>query len=337
MAEPTKPQPPLYEQFLIRESLAWATFRRLLGLICFALMLVAMFVCLAVFGTGARTPKPEEAPYVFAIGFAALVAWPLLGTLGMRLTSQSGITMLRWSRKRPIVYLRSFAADAAWFDSPLDLFWLIVHGARYETYEWSLAKAVRSVGPLIAIGEPGERLPPLGAARIYVDGDNWQMVVEELVERSQLVILRAGRTPGFWWELEHLAKSCDPRKVVIYLPKRDRAGLYQHLREKSAGILPQPLPEGTAAAIFLGFGPGWEPRLLQPWGPTLGATFRRLLIGSPAPEIRAALNDALEPLGIRRRGLPLQFREWVLVACALTIVLTPFVVALIIAILHQWD
>jgi hypothetical protein len=327
MAEPTKQQPPLYEQFVIRESLAWAIGRRLLGLVCYLAMLVAIFGCLATLGSGAP-PQNQNNPVALGIGLGCMVAWPLLGTLGLRFTSRSGITMLRWSRKRPIVYLRSFAADAAWFDSPLDLFWLIVRGARYETYEWSLAKAVRSVGPLIAIGEPGEKLSPLGAARIYVEGDNWQKVVEELVERSQLVILRAGRTPGFWWELEHLVKSCDPRKVVIYLPERDRGGLYQHLREKSVGLLPRPLPDHTAAAMFLGFGPGWEPRLLQPWGPSLGATLRRVLIGSPAPEIRNALNEALTPLGIRRRGLPLQFREWVLVACGATIVLAPVVVAL---------
>jgi hypothetical protein len=271
---------------------------------------------------------------VLGIGFGSMVAWPIFATLGTRLMSRSGITILRWSRKRHLVYLRSFAADATWFDSPLDLFWLLVHGARYETYEWSLAKAVRDVGPLVAIGEPGEKLPPLGAARLYVDGDNWQRVVEELVDRSQLVILRAGLTPGFWWELKHLVEKCDPQKVVIYLPKRDRGGLYRELRERAVGNLPQPLPEYTNAAMFIGFGPQWEPRLLNPWGPSLGATFRRILIGSPAPEIRNALNDALEPLGIRRRGLPLQFREWVLVACALSIVLMPFIVVVIVASIH---
>ena len=56
------------------------------------------------------------------------------------------------------------------------------------------------VGPVIAIGKPGERLPQLGAARLYVDDDHWRDTIDDLMAESALVVVRAGDTPNLWWE-----------------------------------------------------------------------------------------------------------------------------------------
>ena len=42
------------------------------------------------------------------------------------------------------------------------------------------------VGPVLAIGRPGEKLAHLGAARLYVSDDDWQNVAHRLMASAQL-------------------------------------------------------------------------------------------------------------------------------------------------------
>jgi hypothetical protein len=325
-----EPATPLYLRYVIQDSLLWSLAKRFLGCLCYLAAIAGMLGCIVGWDAiEAGRYREDEAVIVWSVAIGGMVGWPLLATLATRLVHSAGITSLRGNRRAPLLYLRSFSSDRRWIESPADLFWLLLHGGRYETYEWSLAKAVRDIGPLIAIGKPGEMLPPLGAARVYVDGEHWQKVIEDLVPRSRLVLLRAGKTEGFWWEVEHLVATTDPQKVVIFLPPKDRGTVYEWLREQAVGILPQPLPEYTGLAMFIAFGPGWEPRLLGAGGPSGIATLRRLVIGSPSPGIREALNGALVTQGIRPRALPLQWREWVIVLCAVIIV--SIISALIVA------
>ena len=44
--------------------------------------------------------------------------------------------------------------------------------------EQELAALLQSVGPVIGIGQPGETLPDLGAARMYVSDDAWRATVD---------------------------------------------------------------------------------------------------------------------------------------------------------------
>jgi hypothetical protein len=91
--------------------------------------------------------------------------------------------------------------------------------------------------------------------------------------------------------------------------------LYRSFREQAAGVLPRPLPADPGGALFLGFGPGWEPELLGAGTPSLASSLRRLLTGSAAPAaVREALNPVLRRLGLKARAMPPQFREWVLLA-----------------------
>jgi hypothetical protein len=231
-----------------------------------------------------------------------------------RLLAPRAETLLRRKRRRPVLYLRSFRTDVAarsW-EASSALFGGLL-GWLPETHERALAKAVADVGPLVAVGRPGERLPPLGAARLYVREEwRWQQVVADLVAASQLVILRPGETDGFWWELRHLVANCDPKMVLIYLPADDRGELYSWLRYRAVGVLPLRLPPSPGRALFLGFGPGWVPRLYGTRGPSSSARLRRLLAGSPAPALREALNGALKRLALNARRLPFKPREWLI-------------------------
>ena len=90
-----------------------------------------------------------------------------------------------------MLYLQSFEDDE--------------RGARMKgslTEEEHLANVLSQIGPFLAIGRPGERLPEVGASRIYVGDEDWQSEVRELLGTARLVIIRTGRTMGLGWGIE---------------------------------------------------------------------------------------------------------------------------------------
>ena len=84
-------------------------------------------------------------------------------------------------RRQPILLLRSFQDDLTPISrrlpfttaQPSDLY------AGAWTLEEAVEKTLRGYGPVIAIGRPGEKLPPAGAAREYVPNEAWQDRVKD--------------------------------------------------------------------------------------------------------------------------------------------------------------
>ena len=109
--------------------------------------------------------------------------------------------------RAPVVYLRSFVTD----ELPRMTF---VYSAAVSA-EQEIGFAMDRIGPLIAIGKPGERLPELGAARLYVADHEWQEVVGEMMREAALVVIRAGETPSLWWEIEETMKRCPRQRVML--------------------------------------------------------------------------------------------------------------------------
>jgi hypothetical protein len=193
---------------------------------------------------------------------------------------------LRKDTRRPILFLRSFSKDMTfwrtltWAGSPMP------EGTIDS--DQSLARAVSSLGPLIGIGHRGETLPPGGAARFYVDVDHWKAVVQQLVAISPLVILRIGRGEGFWWEFEHVASTCEPERVLLFLRPTPSSDDYYGFCRRVKKVLSVDLPPLEAGALFLGFSPAWQPFFVGlPRGP-VSARFRFLFI-TPSNLLRDAL------------------------------------------------
>ena len=104
----------------------------------------------------------------------------------------------------PVLYLRSFEDDATASAFRGDL-----------TEEENLVRALAHIGPVVAIGKPGEELPLAGASRFYVTDDRWQERVAELVGRARLVVIRTGLSPGLMWELRTVLKLSEPSRVLL--------------------------------------------------------------------------------------------------------------------------
>lgn len=164
---------------------------------------------------------------------AILKATTHLGTgsyvTGMKLAAARGEDILEKDTRPPVLYLRSF------LDDKIDT----GHVVR-KSQEQALASVFNHIGPFIAIGDPGDPLPDLGAARLYV-GKEWKEVVEDLINRARLVVLRAGPTPGFWWEFEHVIRTTSPEKILVLIPFGRVE--YEAFAERANAFLPHPLPE----------------------------------------------------------------------------------------------
>lgn len=133
-----------------------------------------------------------------------------------------GEEVLETDQRAPILYLRSFIDDPtagqAMNDSLLARFLTLGTPQNLNSEEEQMERAVAKFGPFVAIGDPKERIPQLGAARLYTENDKWQEVVTELIQLSRLVILRVGKTPGFWWEVETVMRNKNHQDLLFLLP-----------------------------------------------------------------------------------------------------------------------
>jgi hypothetical protein len=156
----------------------------------------------------------------------------------------------------PVLYLRSFADDGR-------------AARRYGalTEEEQLAKALAWVGPLLAVGRPGEALPQVGAQRIYVADEDWQRRVAELMAQARLVVLRTGSTPGFHWEVDRALSALTPDRLLLVADDRRelRAVLGAIARRVGRPESRVRLPGRSIASVkgLVTFGPDWAPRPLR--------------------------------------------------------------------------
>ena len=173
----------------------------------------------------------------------------------------SALSDLQTNDKPPILYLRSFSEDLDNNENRLI----------QSTYEEDLAVALSSIGPLVAIGQPGDEVSPLGATRIYVSDDDWQEKVQRLMEISQLVVIHAGTTDALMWEFEATLCELEPRKLIISvlswadLDENRRADNYTKFKKKFEKVsrdlgLSITLPENVGEANFVVFDEDWTPR-----------------------------------------------------------------------------
>ncbi len=137
----------------------------------------------------------------------------------------------------PVLYLRSFQDDGRMLitDEGGAVAQKLFGALTPTSAEEELAGTLERAGPVVAIGKPGEPLPELGAARLYVGHDVWQAEVNALMRHAALVVVRVGSSPGVLWEinqaLEHLPRE---RLVLVLLGS---AALAPQIHERLAAVL----------------------------------------------------------------------------------------------------
>lgn len=164
----------------------------------------------------------------------------------------------------PVLYLRSFADDVS---TELDRTTLP------SMFGWTppladeevVTKTLGRIAPVVAIGNPSTSAAPLGAYRVYVGDDGWQEMVQKLMARACLVVLRPGHSEGVQWEWRLICRDADPCKVLVYFTWQGyRAPRWREFVARAGPHLPRALPEtmdGRCLVFDDGWIPSWEPEL----------------------------------------------------------------------------
>jgi hypothetical protein len=263
---------------------------------------------------------PTDAPAViFSLIFALLPLGYLAGLCfarAKRFDAQPAAKLLSEDTRPAVVYLRSFDADSRAGRR------IGIAGFSVNTEEGEIAEMVSGIGPLIAIGRPGETLSYFGAARLYAGEDDWHETVRTLLAQAPLVMVLAGKTPGLWWEIEACVKTVNPERLVFLIPLNRSE--YDEFRRKAAEYLPCSLPEYqgrklpiTSIRAVLFFDSDWTPHLLPLqekvsvyWRKALVTGLKRTFIVSTRDfaifkersEMRRVLENTLQPVLQRSVG-----------------------------------
>jgi hypothetical protein len=238
-----------------------------------------------------------------ALGTAASTA---LCYIAHRLIAPSAESRTRRDKRAPIVYLRPFLSDQSVFQTPLRSYLLPFRFGFPETDEEAMSRTLRRLGPVIAVGNPREWLPKLGAARLYRRGRDWQDAVRDLIRSASLIVVRAGNTEGLLWELEVITNLAKPNKVIIWFPpptrwswrRRRVMADFRQFCQFAERMLPHPLPVGAKIPEFVYFETGWLPHgSSQSRG--MWASLRAFMSRSRAPHIRRNIRQPLTNAGLR--------------------------------------
>jgi hypothetical protein len=87
-----------------------------------------------------------------------------------------------------------------------------------QRMEEGVVKELSPVGPIVAVGEPGQWLPSAGASRDYYSNEQWQGVVEDWIKRARLIVLIVGKTPAVNWELDTVLRFGNPERLILLFP-----------------------------------------------------------------------------------------------------------------------
>ena len=194
---------------------------------------------------------------------ALLLAWLAIKMVhwGRRMQVLSGSALLARDPRPPILYLRSFRDDPVTHT----VFDRLFTRLNYRTEEEELAATFADVGPLVAVGHPGELLPELGAARFYFSDDAWKEQVGAMMASARFVLLRVGGSRGLAWELARAVRTLTPEKLLLVVgDERTFAAFLGVIDAELAERLKRLRMERGVGSMrgFIAFGPGFEPRYL---------------------------------------------------------------------------
>jgi hypothetical protein len=182
--------------------------------------------------------------------------------LGRRLMKARASELRLADKRAPILILRAFKDDK--IKAPgriwaLPSFWVLRH---FNLVQFSLEELVAYetglIGPPIIVGEPGERIPQLGAAREYFADNDWRTEVSKLIDEAAFLIFVLADTENLFWEFRTaIERHGKDRVLLIIPPARERLELrsrWQRFVESNAELLgsgvPRCLPHEPVIAFF---------------------------------------------------------------------------------------
>lgn len=236
---------------------------------------------------------------LMVITLLVLSPWSLRKiAFGRRMRAPRAIELLQRHPGSAVLLLRSFDEDDL-----IDTSYSAINRTVPARTEERLVAAMRTLGPTIALGRPGEPQPMLGAARLYVEDEVWQRAVIHFMDRAAAVVAVVGPTEGLWWEIGTAIERVNPERLLLFFPypvpakireswwrrafiqnpvtgkfmrrtyypamEQERQKRFLIFRERFAAQFQQPLPEALGSSRFLRFDHAGQPELLPPRKPNL--------------------------------------------------------------------
>ena len=143
-----------------------------------------------------------------------LITWCLMRR--RRVLAQGAEIVVRDDGRPPVLFLRSFKDDTVKLRQYQ--LWAGMQQVYKIRFEEALAGMVGPYGPFLAVGEPSEGLPQLGAARAYLADDQWQAQVLNWIAGSRLIAMLCGPTRWVHWEMQNIVAAGRMQNLLLFLP-----------------------------------------------------------------------------------------------------------------------
>lgn len=212
---------------------------------------------------GVDLGSPVVVATVALVGNGVLLVWR-----GSRPTAAEALAD---DRTPTILYLRSFVLDGG------------SGSVVRRSHEQRLARGLADIGQLVAVGDPSEGLPQLGALRLYGSDTDWRTLVEERMTTAAACVVQCLPTAGVAWELGRCVELVRPSRLVLFVP--DAARNYPACRAMFADLFPAGLPRapepppGRTAFAVVAFDETWHAHIGVTQPHALVATVHDLLAG----------------------------------------------------------
>lgn len=198
----------------------------------FYLFIIARLLVYAAYWIATQLP-----PLFEMSAFDSRLVWVPIGVFIIIIAIAHGTFILAkrlaarriWARgkddeKPPILFLRSFEDDQfsfrQSFRDPVS-WWFNLWSFRRNADEMMIDEFAH-YGPVVALGQPGEKSTPFGAQRQYASHDDWQHTIKQAAREAKAIVVAAGSTPGLSWEYELLKSENYLDKTVFLFPPPNR-------------------------------------------------------------------------------------------------------------------
>ncbi|WP_152603662.1 hypothetical protein [Amycolatopsis rifamycinica] len=230
--------------FQVRRSVVWLT-GILLGVtaVGFSVVLILLANTLSTTGAGYDVPDYQQLRFntileVMAIPTAIVAIAPTM--LARRIAMRTLRKRRGEDPRPPILLLRSFADDGRRLRSRSSHRRALpdrLSLRRWERFEEVIAASLGAHGPVYAVGQVGERLPPpLGAVRRQFTNDEWQNRIQGLMAEASIICVTLGRSTALDWEIRRIAELGFLPKAVFVLPPTSRREHIKRLAVLAAAL-----------------------------------------------------------------------------------------------------
>jgi hypothetical protein len=146
-----------------------------------------------------------------------LFGLPLIWLLrrGARHAQPSAESVLASDPRPPVLLLRSFVDDSLLVDQRIKV---LIDQQATVRFEEAMSAYLSAYGPFVAVGEPGQTLPQIGAARAYLTKDEWQAAVKNWIGQAGFIVMVVGATEWIRWELSQILAQSRTSELLLLLP-----------------------------------------------------------------------------------------------------------------------